>query len=453
MAKFNPFLIKLFDKILEKNDYFWDVNSLHSKFKYNNRFSLEEIKNYWLEFLKHNGDKIGKTIFIDFYIHIPFCFSKCEYCIFFCSTIPSVNIMNNYINLLIYMFKYFSPVFRGYKFRHLYIGGGTPNVLSEYQLRKLLTHLFKNFDFEINGQKTCEINPRIIKYNYFKILREFGFNRISLGVQSLNPKALKINNRSYQTEEKIIQALSIAHELKFTDINADLIAGLAGDTENDFIKSFINLSKLEPNNIVVYGLMLPKNQNYLDKLLKMSQYSYYMKFYPNFITKILSKLSIISPKLNYEPDSLEVARWHWGFKNIKYKNINIKGNYKGEFSGCIFGIGHGSRSRIHNMLEYRQIFNLSSESLLPLLIEGRESNEREEMMKYIINSFSTSTEIDKRQFEKIFDKDINKVFLNTINFLKSLKAIEETNQKIILKVDYPPYKYVYASFFLRNNNV
>jgi oxygen-independent coproporphyrinogen-3 oxidase len=450
MVKFNPFLIKLFDKILEENDYFWDVNSLHSKFKYNNRFSLEEIKNYWVEFLKHNGSKIGKTIFIDFYIHIPFCFSKCEYCIFFRSTIPPVNIIDNYINLLIYMFKYFSPVFRGYKFRHLYIGGGTPNVLPEYQLRKLLINLFDNFDFQPNGQKTCEINPRIIKYNYFKILREFGFNRISFGVQTLNPKALEINNRIYQTEEKIREAFSIARELKFIDINADLIAGLAGDTENDFIKSFIKLSKLEPNNIVVYGLMLPKNSNYL-KLLKMSQYFYYMKFYPNFITKILSKLSVISTKLNYEPDSLEISRWHWGFRNIKYKNINIKGNYKGEFSGCIFGVGHDARSRIHNTVEYRQIFNLDSESLLPLLIEGRKSNEREEMIKYIINSFSISTKLDKRQFEKFFGKNMNKIFSDAINFLKSLKVIEETNKKLILRVDYPPYKYVYASFFLRNN--
>ena len=257
-----------FKCILAENGYFWDINKLHDRFKYDSAFSPAGIKKRWADFLKKRGP--GGRVAVDFYINIPFCLSKCEYCLFFRSKLLSAEKVEAYIDCLVNQFEYFSPVFRGLRFRHLYVGGGTPSMLGDGQLKKLLSAVFENFSFSPDGQRTMETNPHTARASYFGLLRKFGFNRVSFGVQSLNPAALKSNKRDYQSEGRIIEALELARAAGFEDINVDLIAGLAGDTAGGFLYSFARLAKLAPNNIVVYGLMPPSGA-YLENLLKMTR--------------------------------------------------------------------------------------------------------------------------------------------------------------------------------------
>ncbi|MFH0788470.1 MAG: radical SAM protein [Pseudomonadota bacterium] len=166
--------------------------------------------------------------------------------------------------------RFFSGTFRKARFQQLYLGGGTVNLLNKVQLNKIMTHVYKFFNFIKNTRKSIECNPDIAKESHMRQLRQMGFNRMNFGVQSLTRKALKINNRSYQTYAKVKDAILFAKKHGFTDIGIDLMAGLAGDSLDDFAKSFAKIAKLKPANIIVYVLR-PPDKKYLSRLLKISE--------------------------------------------------------------------------------------------------------------------------------------------------------------------------------------
>jgi len=439
-----------FKGVLAENGYFWDINRLHERFRYDSEFSPEEIKKRWACFLKKR--RPGGPVPVDFYIHIPFCRSRCEYCLFFRSRVLSPEKVEAYIDCLISRFKYFSPLFRGRRFRHLYVGGGTPSMLGDGPLKRLLSSAFENFEFSPDGQRTMETNPQTARASYFRLLRSFGFNRVSLGVQSLNPAALKANSRGYQDEGGIIKALKLARAAGFEDINTDLIAGLAGDTPKGVLYSFARLAKLAPNNIVLYGLM-PPDSGYLDNLLKMTRRVYFMKHYPRLIGGLLPLIARLADKYGYVADSFDQARWHWGFRHKKYLDVEMRGGYGGEYSGCILGFGHGAKSRIHNDLEYREVVDLEKPSVDSAVFEGRLSGRREEMVKFVINRLDQFSALPRREFAEIFGVSAEKAFPYAVAALRTLGCVRETPEKLVFTFKRPADKYVYALFFFSELNV
>ena len=182
-------------------------------------YNSESIKSTWSQFIK-SKKKDDKT---DIYIHIPFCFQKCSYCITGSRKLKNNNELNNYIDYLIKDFFYFKKTFSNVKFTNLYIGGGTPSILSEKLLSKLLSKLFFCFSFEENKERTCELNPINSSFNKLLLLKKNGFNRVSFGVQSFDQKVLNINNRGYQTNKSVKKAIVDTRKAGFENINIDLI--------------------------------------------------------------------------------------------------------------------------------------------------------------------------------------------------------------------------------------
>lgn len=440
---------KKFEAVLADNGYFWDINRLHDRFCYDQTFSPADIKRRWRDFFRTANP--GGAVSVDFYLHIPFCLSKCEYCLFFRSKFLASEKVEAYLDCLIRQFKYFSPVFRQRQFRHLYIGGGTPNMLGDKQLHRLLTAVFENFSFSSTGQRTMETNPHTARASYFRLLRKFGFNRVSFGVQSLNQSALKTNKREYQSEARIVAAIKMARAAGLADINVDLIAGLAGDSAEGFLYSFARLAQLAPNNIVVYGLM-PPGEHYLKDLLNTTRQEYFMNNYPRLMNKVLPLLAKLSARYGYKADSLDPARWHWGFRHKQHLQTDMRGDYGGEFSGCIFGLGHGARSRIHTDIEYRELVNLDNPSAAAAVFEGRLSNRREEMIKFVINRLDQRSILPGGEFFKIFQTRLDSAFPYAIAALKALGRIKETPEgwKLIFKL--PSEKYVDALYFFSGLN-
>ena len=438
-----------FAGVLAENGYFWDVNKLRDRFKYDTVFSPLEIKRRWGEFFKKSEAR--GPVPVDFYLHIPFCVSRCEYCLYFRSKFPSAEKTEAYINGLVRQLEYFAPVFRGREFRHLYIGGGTPSVLGDKQLGKLLSAVFRNFSFSPGGQRTMEANPHTSRASCFGLLRGFGFNRVSFGVQSLNPAVLRANKRNYQSEDRIVEALKLAGAAGFEDINADLIAGLAGDTAAGFLYSFARLAKLAPNNIVVYGLMPPGGE-YLGSLLKMTPRDYFMSHYPGLIGKILPPLSKLADKYGYVADSFSPSRWHWGFRHKNHTGVDMLGGYGGEYSSCIFGLGHGARSRIHDNLEYRETIDLDKPAACSAIFEGRLSDRREEMIRFIISRLDRGFSLPAREFFDIFGVSIEGGFPYAIAALRSLRRLKETPEGFECAFKRPAEKYVSGLFFFSELN-
>ncbi|MFC1752946.1 radical SAM protein [Thermoproteota archaeon] len=440
-----------FKDILRKQGYAWDINNLNSLFVNNETFNSLEIRNYWKKFLKHH--KKNKVIInnIDCYINIPFCSSKCAYCLFPSWICTDEKQLKDYVGNLIEYMQFFSNTFKDIRFRNLYIGGGTPNILSKNLLNKLLSALFNNFSFNKSGQKTCEINPHNIDPSKFTILREFGLNRVSVGVQTLNTKALKINKRDYQTSENITNTVILAKKAGFKDINTDLIAGLVGDSLMNFKNNLESIMKLEPYNIVIYGLMIP-NDSYLTNNLKIDREQYFIKDYPKMIRGALKIVKTLSSKFNYIPDSLDSTRWYWGLRHADHLDRNASKTYSGEYSACIFGIGTFSKSTLPELMEYRQTKHITKFDPNATIYRGRKLLKKEALIKFIIRCLDRESIIPLKQFRKIFKVSLSEKFPYALYALKKFKKITLSKDFLYFKSKMPWDKYIYTLFFFAKNN-
>lgn len=185
------------------------------------------------------------------YIHIPFCKQKCNYCDF-ASYAGQENLLDDYLGALAHE----AALNKEIACKTLYVGGGTPSLLAEHQLRRLAKIIRKNFTpitaFE---ESTFEANPESLTPGKIAVLRELGFNRLSLGLQSFHDDELKLLGRVHNAQQ-FLAAYQAARAGGFENINVDLIAGLPGQKLETFLDSVAHLAALRPEHISVYGLQL-----------------------------------------------------------------------------------------------------------------------------------------------------------------------------------------------------
>lgn len=236
------------------------------------------------------------------YIHIPFCKSICTYCDFIRFIKPESEI-NNYINnLLIKLNKY-----KKHKFNTIYIGGGTPNSLSNKLLSKLLSKLYILLDHTY--EFTIECNPELINENQVKIFNKYKINRVSLGVQTLNTNILKKYNRNH-TSEDVINSIKLLNKYKINNINLDFIYGFNELTNKDIIDEFKLIIKYKIKHCSFYSLEVKDNSIISKQDYKLDE------------TKIDNQLKLIEQqfkKLGYL--HYEIANWSINDKYISKHNM------------------------------------------------------------------------------------------------------------------------------------
>ena len=152
----------------------------------------------------------------------------------------------------------------GLKIASVYIGGGTPTVLSEDQLAVLLERIRKNLDAAgaAPAEYTLEAGrPDTITPHKMKAAADFGVTRVSVNPQSLNPEVLAAIGRAH-TPEMFFEAYRIARESGIRDINADLIAGLPADTPASFRETLDGIVALDPENITVHTFSVKKSSDF-----------------------------------------------------------------------------------------------------------------------------------------------------------------------------------------------
>ena len=187
---------------------------------------------------------------ISLYIHIPFCRKKCGYCDFYSLTYQK-DIADSYVSILCKQIKILNR-----DFTTIYIGGGTPSVLNIDHWKKLFTSLKK-----ITGKTkefTIEANPESLDDDKIKLFYGNGVNRISLGLQSLKNKKLKQLGRIHSTQDSE-KALLLAKKRGFTNINADFIFGVWGESLNSWKKELKKIVKLPVTHISLYFLTYEKD--------------------------------------------------------------------------------------------------------------------------------------------------------------------------------------------------
>jgi oxygen-independent coproporphyrinogen III oxidase len=185
------------------------------------------------------------------YIHIPFCLSKCGYCSFY--SIKSINLIPEYIAALKKEIKYYHNVFSS--FDTIYLGGGTPSLLSIPQLETIFKTINKSYKIDPNAEITMEVNPGDVSLKYLQTLRSLGINRLNIGIQSFDDNVLKFLGRRHNSAEAI-SAINDSRKTGFDNIGIDLIYGIHGQNISLWKKTLQNALSYSPEHISCYQLSL-----------------------------------------------------------------------------------------------------------------------------------------------------------------------------------------------------
>lgn len=185
------------------------------------------------------------------YLHIPFCKQACRYCDFFFSV--SLRYVENYVDCLIREIELRAGELPGTPLETLYLGGGTPSVLSEAQLEIIIKTIHARFTFQAGSEWTMECNPDDLSPAYLKFLKDLGFNRISIGVQSFLERDLVLMRRSH-TAIQAEQSVKDAAEAGFRKITIDLIYGIPDLSVEEWENNLSRALSLPVKHISAYHL-------------------------------------------------------------------------------------------------------------------------------------------------------------------------------------------------------
>jgi oxygen-independent coproporphyrinogen III oxidase len=185
------------------------------------------------------------------YIHVPFCRSKCSYCDFYSITdLSSAEAWLGAVQKEISLYQGEFGVFDS-----VYLGGGTPTVLDDRHLATLIDHLRCCLLLSTDAEITIEANPDDISLERIARLPDLGFNRISLGVQSLDEDDLRFLKRRHDARQTI-RALEIVRGSAFENLGVDLIYGIAGQTTTRFLKTLDRVLEFAPEHLSCYQLTI-----------------------------------------------------------------------------------------------------------------------------------------------------------------------------------------------------
>jgi oxygen-independent coproporphyrinogen-3 oxidase len=196
------------------------------------------------------------------YLHIPFCHRVCPYCSFYKHT-PGTTPIGQFVDALAAETK--SRLTK--QPRTLYLGGGTPSMLSPSHLTRLFTSLQETFEFSLLDEVTMEANPATFDAGKAKLFRDLGVTRISLGIQSFTPHVLEILGREHSAEQAS-EAVRVLRDAGMPSINIDLMFSIPGQSKDDWQATLEHAISLNPDHISAYNLTYEEDTAFFESLLR-----------------------------------------------------------------------------------------------------------------------------------------------------------------------------------------
>ena len=195
------------------------------------------------------------------YIHIPFCPNICPYCAFYKESAGRERV-ESFLDALLRESGRWASQLRP---RTIFLGGGTPSALSIPQFEKLLGGLCEHLDLSTIVEWTIEMNPATVAVDKAALLRKFGINRVSMGVQSWDDAVLKSLGRTHDAD-KAEESFRVLREAGFDNISIDLIFGVPGQSIESWQQSLERSLRLAPEHLSAYGLTYEEDTEFFRKL-------------------------------------------------------------------------------------------------------------------------------------------------------------------------------------------
>ena len=214
-------------------------------------------------------DRPPAEVPLGLYLHIPFCRKRCHFCYFRVYTDKNAREVEQYLDLLAREWDLHAdrPAVRNRLFNFVYFGGGTPSFLSTKQLQRLVARVNSTGAWRGAEEITFECEPGTLTEAKLGAIRELGVTRLSLGVENFSDRVLELNGRAHRSAE-IGRAYEAARALRFPQINIDLIAGMLGETDDNWRECVERTLALEPDSVTIYQMELPFNTTISGDLLK-----------------------------------------------------------------------------------------------------------------------------------------------------------------------------------------
>lgn len=317
------------------------------------------------------------------YIGIPFCPSRCIYCSFPALPIGRYkNMVDIYIDKLIYEISEIGKMMEGKKINTVYIGGGTPTAIPIPALRKIIREIYNNFGKENIREFTIEAGrPDTVNYELLSMLKEEEIKRISINPQSMNDKTLKLIGRAH-TSKDIITSYKMTKDIGISCVNMDLIVGLPGEGIEEVKNTLDIIGELNPENLTVHTLSVKRGSNFKEHI---NEYDIEEQ---RIIENMLLETKLFANKMDLEPYYL-------------YRQKNILGNFE--------NIGYAKKG-------YECIYNIS-------IMEERES-----IMAAGVGSTSKVYFPEENRLERIFN------FRDLYEYINRIDELIERKRKILYSI-------------------
>lgn len=307
---------------------------------------------------------------------------------------------------------------KGFKTKTIYVGGGTPTILNENQLKFLIEGIYENFDTSSLEEFTIEANPGTLTKSKLSLLRNLGVNRISLGLQAKQDNLLKVLGRCH-TFEDFRESYKNARKVGFRNISVDTIFGLPNQKIEDFQETLNYLLSIEVDHISCYALSIEKGT----------------KFYT-----LYKKGKLILPSEENERIMYHFARKHLtqnGFEHYEISNFAKQGR-KSKHNMVYWNDGQylGLGVSAHSYIDKERFSNTSSvKKYIENLKAGKlfEENriildENEHQAEFCFMGLRLIEGINKNVFFQKFNKDIHIVYGDAISKLRKRGLLEENGR-------------------------
>lgn len=333
---------------------------------------------------------------LSLYIHIPFCVRKCGYCDFL-SAPADEKARDRYVQaLLMEIERYQGTETADRKIKTLYIGGGTPSILSVDQLDRIIQKIKCIFNFCDDIEVSMEMNPGTASKEKCRALYQMGINRLSIGLQSTNDKELKTLGRIHSYED-FLNTYTWCREAGFQNINVDLMAALPYQTVESYTSGLRKIIHLAPEHISAYSLILEEGT----------------PFYQKYNSGCYPLPDEEQERLMYRETEQILAQAgyvRYEISNYAKKDYACRHNLVYWQGGDYLGLGLGSSSymdgvRFHNTTDFDTYVNQNA------YVEDREElSMQAKMEEFMFLGLRVMEGVSGTKFEKRFGKTMEDVY-------------------------------------------
>ena len=324
------------------------------------------------------------------YIHVPFCDSLCSYCDF-AKMHNHESLIKPYLNAL----KKEIESYNIKDIKTIYIGGGTPSCLSLEYLKQLLDIVDPYFNEDIQ-EYTFECNVESVTLDKLILLKQYGVNRLSFGVQSTDDKILKLMNRKHDFK-MVKDIIFLARSLGFNNISVDLILGIKERSLKQLEKEIKDILSLDIQHISTYCLTIHENTKfYIDKYISKDDDEMAEEMF--LVNQLLSENGFT----NYE-----VSNYCLGLRNRSKHNLIYWNNEE------YYGVGLHASGYLDNV-RYTNNRNILKYNNFEFVDFKEEIKDEDDFLYYIMLKLRLSDGIDLKEFEDKFGFKIEQELIKTI---------------------------------------